>query len=187
MVLIVDKLLISGIRWALDKVVNAVDAEMNNEDVLREELLAAQMRYELGEISEDEFAENEANVLAALREIQDRKRGSGGPRQALGGKGTKISSVDISFGGDEDEEVTLGAGRDDEEEQEPHEPQALIEVDAASRILEEREESHLAIEAADVEAPVLPESRARRAAKKTKTKTKMNPKAKKKTTAKRRS
>ena len=55
--LILDRLLIGGIRFVLDKVAAAVDQEMNDEGRLREELLAAQMRYELGEMSEQDFAE----------------------------------------------------------------------------------------------------------------------------------
>jgi hypothetical protein len=73
-VLIVDSLIISGVRFVLDKVIEAVDAEMYDESGLREELLAAQMKLELGEITEEEFASVEEVVLAGLREIGERKR-----------------------------------------------------------------------------------------------------------------
>jgi len=46
-VIILDSLLIGGIKFVLGKIVQAVDAEMNDEGRLREELLAAQMRLEL--------------------------------------------------------------------------------------------------------------------------------------------
>ena len=62
--IVLDRLLIGGIRFVLDKVASAVDSEMNDEGALREQLLAAQMRLELGEIEEAEFAEIEADVLA---------------------------------------------------------------------------------------------------------------------------
>ena len=55
--IILDTLLIGGIRFVLGKLVAAVDAEMNDDTALREELLAAQMQLELGEITEEEFAE----------------------------------------------------------------------------------------------------------------------------------
>src|SRR5689334_18943411 len=103
MAVILDKMLIGGIRFVLDKLISAVDAEMNDEDHLREELLAAQMRFELGEMTEDEFGEIETSVLAALREIQERKRGQTGPREAFGGAGAKITGIDVTFGGDEAE------------------------------------------------------------------------------------
>ena len=61
--LIIDSLIISGVRFVLDKVVQAVDKELSDDTVLREELLAAQMRRELGEISEEEFAETGEDLL----------------------------------------------------------------------------------------------------------------------------
>ena len=57
--IILDSLLIGGIKFVLDKVASAVDAEMNDEGSLKEELLAAQMQLELGEMSEEEFVELE--------------------------------------------------------------------------------------------------------------------------------
>ena len=76
--LIVDRMLVGGIRFVLGKVAAAVDAELNDDSRLREELLAAQMRLELGEISQDEFAAFEADVLARLREIRERQRADQG-------------------------------------------------------------------------------------------------------------
>jgi hypothetical protein len=73
--LIVDKLLVGGIKFVLGKVAAAVDAELNDDSHLREELLAAQMRLELGEITEQEFTQFEADVLVRLREIRNRQLG----------------------------------------------------------------------------------------------------------------
>ena len=73
--LIVDRMLVSGIKFVLGKVAAAVDAELNDDSHLREELLAAQMRLELGEISPEEFAAFEADILARLREIRARQLG----------------------------------------------------------------------------------------------------------------
>ena len=53
--LIVDRMLVSGIKFVLGKIAAAVDAEVNDDTRLREQLLAAQMRLELGEITADEF------------------------------------------------------------------------------------------------------------------------------------
>jgi hypothetical protein len=72
--LIVDSLLISGIKFVLTRIVEAVDAEMYSETALREELLAAQMKLELGEITDEEFGQIEDTVMAGLREIGERKR-----------------------------------------------------------------------------------------------------------------
>jgi hypothetical protein len=70
-VIILDSLVIGGLKFVLGKIAQAVDAEMNDVDVLREELLAAQMRLELGEVSEDEFAALERDILGRIREIRE--------------------------------------------------------------------------------------------------------------------
>ncbi len=75
--LIVDSLLISGIKFVLTRLAEAVEAEMYDESSLREELLAAQMKLELGEISEDEFARIEEQVLAGMREVRARQKAAG--------------------------------------------------------------------------------------------------------------
>jgi hypothetical protein len=46
-VFILDSLLIGGLRFVLEKVSRAAEAELNDETVLREQLLEAQMRFEL--------------------------------------------------------------------------------------------------------------------------------------------
>jgi hypothetical protein len=69
-VFILDSLFIGGLRFVLDKVVAAAEAELQDDSVLREELLDAQMRLELGEITEQEFVEIERDVLARIREIK---------------------------------------------------------------------------------------------------------------------
>jgi hypothetical protein len=69
-VFILDSLLIGSIRFVLEKVAAAVDAEAQDDSSLREQLLEAQMRLELGEMSEDEFAEAEREILARIREIK---------------------------------------------------------------------------------------------------------------------
>ncbi len=69
--IIVDRMLVGGIKFVLGKIAAAVEAELNDDSKLREELLAAQMRLELGELTPEEFARFEADVLARLREIED--------------------------------------------------------------------------------------------------------------------
>ena len=97
--LIIDSLLIGGIRFVLDKIAAAVDTELNDDDALRDQLLAAQMRLELGELSEDAFKAIEADVLARLREIRDRRQGGGAG--ALSPKDYRITGIDATFEGDE--------------------------------------------------------------------------------------
>ena len=76
---LLDSLMISGIRWALETTLTAAEAEMNDDSVLREQLLEAEMRREMGEISDEEFGELEADLLARIREIKQRREGGSGP------------------------------------------------------------------------------------------------------------
>src|SRR5437870_7643641 len=73
---ILDTLLIGSLRFVLDKVVAAAEAEMNDDSALREQLLEAQMRLELGEISDEQFAAIERDVLARIRDIKGGRQGA---------------------------------------------------------------------------------------------------------------
>jgi hypothetical protein len=70
---VLDSLLVGSLRFVLDKIAHAVDEEMNNPDRLRQELLEAQMRHELGEIDDAELARIEAGVLANLRALRQER------------------------------------------------------------------------------------------------------------------
>ena len=74
---ILDSLMIAGLRWVLDTTRTAAEAEMNDDTVLRERLLEAEMQREMGEISDEEFRATEADLLARIREIKERREGAG--------------------------------------------------------------------------------------------------------------
>jgi hypothetical protein len=98
-VFILDSLLIGGLRFVLDKVAAVADAELNDESALREQLMAAQMRLDLGEMTPEEFESLEAEILARLREIRERVHGGDA---AAGPPGDfKVTGVEASFEGDE--------------------------------------------------------------------------------------
>ena len=97
--IIVDSLIISGVRFVLDKVVAAVETEMNDDSVLRERLLAAQMQVELGEMTEEEFDDVQADILGRIREIKARQRG--GESEVISPKDMKVTGIEASFEGDE--------------------------------------------------------------------------------------
>ena len=92
---ILDTLLIGSLRFVLDKVVAAAEAEMEDDTVLRDRLLEAQMQLELGEISDEEFAEIEQEVLAAIRDIKGRQQGA-----ISMGPADNVSGVEIESWGD---------------------------------------------------------------------------------------
>ena len=72
---ILDSLLIGSIRFVLDKVIAAAETEMQDDSVLREQLLEAQMRLELGEITDQEFSAIERDILVAIRDIKGQQQG----------------------------------------------------------------------------------------------------------------
>jgi hypothetical protein len=96
---ILDTILVGGLRFVFDKIAAAVDTELNDDSHLRDELLAAQMRLELGEMNQAEFEVFEADILARLREIRDRRQGAGAATLSPGDY--KITGVEATFGGDE--------------------------------------------------------------------------------------
>jgi hypothetical protein len=93
---LLDSLMISGIRWTLETVVTAAEAEMNDDSALREQLLEAEMRREMGELSDAEFARIEADLLARIRAIKEQREGGSGPL-ALGGAQPLETSPDTRF------------------------------------------------------------------------------------------
>jgi hypothetical protein len=91
---ILDSLMINGISWTLRTVVTAAEAEMNDDTALREQLLAAEMQRELGEMTDREFAEIEHDLLTRIREIKERREGGSGPLEF--GAGTPIETDEES-------------------------------------------------------------------------------------------
>jgi gas vesicle protein GvpG len=96
---LVDSLLVGGLRFVFDKIAAAVDTEMNDDTALREQLLAAQMRVELGELSQKDFDELEADILARLRGIRDRRQGSGAA--SFSPTDYTVTGIEATFEGDE--------------------------------------------------------------------------------------
>jgi gas vesicle protein GvpG len=95
-VIILDTLVMGGLRFVLGKIAAAVEAEMSDDSTLREELLAAQMRLELGEMTEAEYAALERELLDRINEIRARARGPAPSPGRL-----RITGVEASVAGDE--------------------------------------------------------------------------------------
>ena len=113
---ILDSLMISGIRWALETAITAAEAEMNDDSILREQLLEAELRREMGEISDEEFRDIEADLLARIREIKARRDG-GGPiemvAQPIETTGDSRFEVEATVAGDFHEEPAERSERAD--------------------------------------------------------------------------
>jgi len=95
-VIVLDRMLVGGIKFVLGKLAAAADAELNDDSHLRDELLAAQMRLELGEIGEQEFRAIETDLLGRLREIRERQLGEA-PRPGE----MKVTGVEATIHGED--------------------------------------------------------------------------------------
>ena len=75
---------IAGIRWSLAKVQRVAEEELTDDTPVKQDLMELQMKLELGDITDPEYVEQEAVLMARLREIREwRERfgrpASGGP------------------------------------------------------------------------------------------------------------
>ena len=65
---------VAGVRYCIEKVVEYAEHEVNDEEPVREQLLELQIELEEGRVTEDEYVEREAVILARLREIRERRK-----------------------------------------------------------------------------------------------------------------
>jgi len=61
-------------KFIFNQIAELADQEMDDESMLREDLLLLQVQYEEGDIDDDEYAEREAALMVRLREVKARKR-----------------------------------------------------------------------------------------------------------------
>ena len=96
---LIDDLLLSpltGLKFILAQIEKVVDRELNDETLIKEQLLELQMLLELGEISEDDYRAREQDLFARLRVIKQRQL------DVLGQVHTsETSSMSIEIGGDQ--------------------------------------------------------------------------------------
>jgi hypothetical protein len=64
---------ISGFKWVMRTIQKMADEELLNDQPWKERLIELQMRLELGEISEEDYAVEEAQIFQALRDIRARR------------------------------------------------------------------------------------------------------------------
>ena len=103
MFLIDDILLapITGFQFILRTLARVAEEQYTDDAPLKESLLELQMKLETGDLTEEQYVEEEARILRALREIQNRKREMAGlpPEEATGlsGKVQEGSRAEITF------------------------------------------------------------------------------------------
>jgi hypothetical protein len=74
---ILDSLLINGIKFALEKVLQVAEQELDNPEALQQRLIEAQMQLEDGEIDEETFVRIERDIFDRIREMKGSDAGGG--------------------------------------------------------------------------------------------------------------
>lgn len=67
------KLPIAGFNWIMKQIQTMANEELLNDQPWKERLIELQMMLEVGDINEEEYAVQEAQVFQALREIRARR------------------------------------------------------------------------------------------------------------------
>lgn len=73
---VLDSLFVGGLRFVLEKIADVANHELNDPERWRGMLLEAQLAYENGEITEEELAVREREILARLRELHPESSGA---------------------------------------------------------------------------------------------------------------
>lgn len=63
---------VKGVAWIAGKIAEQAEKELYSEEAIRGKLMELELRYDLGEISEDDFLETEEALLQLLRIARER-------------------------------------------------------------------------------------------------------------------
>jgi hypothetical protein len=61
---------VAGIKWSLGQVQNVVEEELTDDAPVKQELMELQMKLELGDITDAQYVEQEAVLMARLRDVR---------------------------------------------------------------------------------------------------------------------
>ncbi|MEK6373428.1 MAG: gas vesicle protein GvpG [Acidobacteriota bacterium] len=64
---------VAGFNWILKQIQTMANEELLNDQPWKERLIELQMMLEVGDITEEEYGREEAQVFAALRDIRARR------------------------------------------------------------------------------------------------------------------
>jgi Gas vesicle protein G len=83
-----------GTRWTLDKVDRVVRDELTDDTPIKEDLMALQLKLEMGEIDDAEYVRREAELMQRLRDVREWREElgmstSGGPVRVAEGDETE--------------------------------------------------------------------------------------------------
>lgn len=100
---LIDDLLmmpIDGIKFVFRTIQKTAEEQYLDDAPLKEALLELQVQFDNGDVSEEEYSERQAEILRALREVQNRRMEMAGAppeeeRGPLTGKVAEGSGVDV--------------------------------------------------------------------------------------------
>jgi gas vesicle protein GvpG len=90
------KLPVAGFNWILRQIQTVANDELLNDQLWKERLIELQMMLEVGDITPAHYAEEEAKVFAALRDIRARKEEMA--RQTAADQGEDAEGIGIYTG-----------------------------------------------------------------------------------------
>jgi hypothetical protein len=64
---------VSGFEFILNQIQKIAERELNDESVIKEQLLELQMRLELGQVSDEDFSVEESELFRRLRAIKEKQ------------------------------------------------------------------------------------------------------------------
>lgn len=65
---------VGGVKWVMRQIQTMADRELMDDTIWKQKLLELQMELELGDISEEDYAVEEAVIFKHLREIRMRQQ-----------------------------------------------------------------------------------------------------------------
>ena len=107
-----------GIKFIFNTIAKVAEEQYTDDAPLKEQLLELQVKLESGDITEDQYVEEEARILRSLRDIQNYKREKAGlpPEDGRGLSGTVHEGSGVSLTWDANENADAGYAASEVEE-----------------------------------------------------------------------
>jgi hypothetical protein len=80
-----------GTRFTLDKIDRAVREQLTDDTPIKEDLMALQLKLEMGEIDDDQYTRQEAEIMQRLREVREWRERFG---MSVGGGPVRVAGSD---------------------------------------------------------------------------------------------
>jgi Gas vesicle protein G len=80
-----------GTRFTLDKIDRAVREELTDDTPVKEDLMALQLKLEAGEIDDEEYGKQEAEIMQRLRDVREWRERFG---MSVGGGPVRVAEGD---------------------------------------------------------------------------------------------